>query len=204
MLNDDGSARGTGGEPRFDEGMHAQDESWMRTLTDLSAQLEHRERQELLAVAQDLVRTERARISLADRLRGAIGQEIRLELDALRVAGAVAEVGADWVELRQGPVSRAIVLLPSVRALEGLQPRVRDASGPCSRPRSLASVLREAARDRAVVSVSGGAGSRSGRIIGVGADHVELAEAPAGERSSSARAGAVVLPFSGIDAVTIS
>lgn len=154
-----------------------------RIFEDLEGQFAHHREQEMRAVSEDLTRAERARLTLADRLRGAQGRPLTLHLTtSLRVAGVLQEVGPDWVALGEGAgTARSVVPLAAVVVVEGLSPRARPAEESLLSPLGLGAVLREIARDRAVVHCETTAGALVGRISAVGADSLDLRALPTGE-----------------------
>src|SRR5690348_14990262 len=84
---------------------------WEWLFGDLEAQLDADERAGFEAELTDLVRAERAAVTLRDRLRAHVGCDVALHLvtgDVVR--GGVHDVGPDWVLLRSPGVD---VLVPS-------------------------------------------------------------------------------------------
>lgn len=154
-----------------------------RIFEDLEGQFAHHREEEIRAVSEELTRAERARLTLADRLRGAQQRRLTLHLaTAVRVAGIVQEVGPDWVVLSDGAgTARAVVPLAAVGVIDGLSPRARPAEESLLSPLGLGAVLREIARDRSVVRCETTAGTLVGRIAAVGADSLDLRPVPTGE-----------------------
>lgn len=164
-----------------------------RIFEDLEGQFAHQREEEMRAVSEELTRAERARLTLADRLRGAQGRRLTLHLaTSARVAGVVQEVGPDWVALSDGAgTARAVVPHAAVGIVDGLSPRARPAEESLLSPLGLGTVLREIARDRSVVRVETTAGMLVGRIAAVGADSLDLRPVPTGE--SAVPAGSSLL-----------
>lgn len=178
-----------------------------RIFEDLEGRFEHHEQEELRAVSEDLARAERAQLTLADRLRGAGRRELTLHVGSgLRLAGAVEEVGAEWVSLRETRTAqRAVVPLAAIGIVEGLSSRARPAEeslrSPLRSPLRLGSVLREIARDRSVVRLETTAGTVLGRIAGVGADALDVLSLPTGESSSVPGSARLTVTMSSLLAV---
>lgn len=166
-----------------------------RMIADLEAHMDRIEGEEIRAAADELGRAERARVLLADRLRGARGRPVRLHLlDGSTVAGTADEVGATWVLLRSPDGARIWVALAAIALAEGLGPRARSHTGSLP-PRSLGSVLREIARDRTLVHLTTGDLELTARIASVGSDHVDVVMLPTGEAGAVAAGGRAVIPF---------
>ena len=174
-----------------------------RIFEDLEGRFEHHEQEELRAVSEDLARAERAQLTLADRLRGAGRRELTLHVGSgLRLAGAVEEVGAEWVSLRETRTAqRAVVPLAAIGIVEGLSSRARPAEESLRAPRRRGSVLREVARDRSGVRLETTAGTVLGRIAGVGADALDVLSLPTGESSSVPGSARLTVTMSSLLAV---
>ncbi|MEE1616918.1 hypothetical protein [Brachybacterium sp. J153] len=157
-----------------------------RLLDDLSGRLAHQEREEMLAVSEDLARAERAQLTLADRLRASLDRPVVLQLsESLRLSGRVEEVSSSWMTLREDGAGRAsLVPLTAIVLLEGLSARARPLEESALAPRGLGAMLRGMARDRATVRVETRSGGITGRIADVGAELIDVVSLPTGERSS--------------------
>lgn len=168
---------------------------WEQLFADLEAQLAAGRADEARWDVAELTRAERARVNLADRLRGAVGTRVRVAVapeDPL--AGVVAEAAAQWLLLDLGAGRRAVVPTRAIRTVEGLGPRVAPPAGRLESALGLGHVLRALARDRVVASVRTDVGAVSGRLDRVGADHVDVTpDAPGGR--------AVSVPFHALLAV---
>jgi hypothetical protein len=175
---------------------------WDALFADLEAQLDREREAEQDAEVAERSRAEWARTALADRLRAHEGAELGLLLaGGHRVAGTCVDVGAEWLVLAVGP-AQALVPLHAVVAVSGLSRRVAPPPGVVLRRLGLGHALRALARDRAGVRLVTAGGDLTGTIDRVGADHLDLAEHPAGE---ARRAGAVravlAVPFAALRAV---
>lgn len=173
---------------------------WDDLFRDLEGQLEAAEVAEVAAEVADRTRRESARLRLVDRLRPAVGHEVRLQVrGGGHVAGRLDHVGAQWVLVAETAGRQALVPLTAVLAVAGVgvlssppdvEERVFDRLG-------LGSALRAIARDRAPVTLGLVDGSSlTGTVDRVGADFLELAEHGAGEpRRRGEVSGVRVVPF---------
>lgn len=167
---------------------------WDRLFDDLEAQFDAEQRSESEADLADLIRAERAGLSLADRLRAHVAAELGWGLRGTAPFEAeLLDLGADWLLLRRG-LQELVVPLDAVLEVRRLARAARPDGGAVARRLGIGSVLRRLARDRAEVGVAvignhGVAEEVVGTIDRVGADHLDLAEHPAG---TPRRAGAVI------------
>ncbi len=159
---------------------------WEGLFADLEGQLAAEERRELDDEVAERTRRERALVTLADRLAGAAGSSVRLELDTgTRVQGELADLGDGWVLLRaHGSGREQLVPTASVLTVDALGAHAGAARS--ARRFGLGYALRALSRDRATVALSlTGRGAAPGAALvgtidAVGADHLDLAEHPAG------------------------
>ena len=183
---------------------------WEGLFADLEGQLAAEERRELDDEVAERTRRERALVTLADRLAGAVGSTVRLGLGAgLHVQGDIADLGDGWVLLRDPATGREhLVPTAAVVTVSALGARVETARA--ARRFGLGYALRALSRDRATVAislsgvgasagagVSAGPGAGPGSGVGFGwsaaggsvlvgtidavrADHLDLAEHPEG------------------------
>ncbi len=155
---------------------------WEQLFADLEAQLAAAEDADFDVEVADRVRSEVARLAVADRLRAARGLPLRLDLlGGTAVSGVLAVIGPDWLLVYEYSGGEALVLLSALAAVRGL-PRI--GAQPATRGRvaariGLAHSLRQLARDRlpVVLTLVDGT-SVAGTVDRVGADHVEVAEHP--------------------------
>lgn len=176
---------------------------WERLFADLEAELEAAEHADLEAEVADRTRAELSQVRLVDRLRAVVDADLALTLPGAGAVRAVLrEVGSEWVLVEEAPGREALIPLARVLAIAGLR---RAAAPPGSEGRvvsrlGLVTALRALVRDRApvvVVLVDGGA--VHGTLDRVGADHVDVAEHPAGEpRRAGAVTGVRTVPLDAI------
>lgn len=146
-------------------------------LADLSGELEAERRAEQLLEAGELAEAEAATVTLEDRWRARIGAELALVLPGGDdVVGTVLDANAHWLLLAEGE-RRALVPSRAVVGVRGLA-RSAGAAGVVAARYSFAAALRRIARSGAVVRLDDAAGGRTGRILRVGADHLDLRADP--------------------------
>ncbi|MGC5628409.1 hypothetical protein ACPYO6_09225 [Georgenia sp. Z1344] len=146
-------------------------------LADLSGELEAERRAEQLAEAGELVEAEAATVTLEVRWRARTGAELSIALPGGDdVAGTLLDANAHWLLLAQGE-RRALVPAHAVVAVRGLG-RTAGAAGVVAARHSFAAALRRIARAGSVVRLDDTAGGRTGRIVRVGADHLDLLTDP--------------------------
>jgi hypothetical protein len=155
---------------------------WQRLFADLSAQWEEAEASTERLESTSRARAESGSVLLVDRLRGAQGTRVVLRCrGAGPVAGAVADVGPDWVLLVDERGAEVLVATPAVLAVSGLGRRtaVPAEAGAVAGRLDLRRAVRGLARDRSPVQVSLVDGAVvTGTIDRVGADFCEVAEHP--------------------------
>jgi hypothetical protein len=149
---------------------------------DLEAQGAEQEAAAEQAEEASRARAEYGRVLLADRLRGASGQQLSLTCRGVgELAGQLVDVGVDWLLLIDGQARELLVASRAVTAVAGLVAVTAPASeqGEVARRLDLRRALRGLARDRATVSclIEDG-GVLGGTVDRVGADFLELAEHP--------------------------
>jgi hypothetical protein len=158
---------------------------WEQLFADLEAQAGEQEAAAEQAEEASRARAEYGRVLLADRLRGALGQQVSLSCrGAGELAGRLVDVGVDWLLLVDGQQREVLVAAGAVNAVAGLGAVTAPASpaGHVARRLDLRRALRGLARDRAVISCQLEDGSvLSGTVDRVGADFLELAEHPLGQ-----------------------
>lgn len=176
---------------------------WDRLFEDLEAQLEEQARLERDAEVADRTRAERARITLSERLVGAVGDELTFRVrGGAAVAGELQDTGEGWLLL--ATPHRRSVLLPTaaVVGVHGLGRAPRDDTR--ARRFGLGSALRAISRDRRPVVVTDvDRADAHGTIDVVGADAFDLAEHPldAPRRAEHVRTTRTV-PFAAVATIT--
>jgi hypothetical protein len=155
---------------------------WEQLFADLEAQVAGQEAAAEQAEEASRARVEHGRVLLADRLRGASGQELSLTCrGAGELAGRLVDVGVDWLLLVDGQARELLVASRAVTSVAGLVAVTAPASeqGEVARRLDLRRALRGLARDRATVScLLEDGGMLGGTVDRVGADFLELAEHP--------------------------
>lgn len=157
-----------------------------RLLADLEAADTARLQAERRAERAECVRAERATVTIADRLRAAIGTDraVTVVVHGHQCRGRVLEVGAGWAAIDRGlgaPVLDVtdlvrpgvqLVALEGVETVTGLSSRIAGDDAPAV-GRGWGAVLRAAARARTAAAWRTRSGSTfAGTIEAVGADHV--------------------------------
>jgi len=164
---------------------------WQQLFTDLGAQFDAAEAAAERAESASRARAEVGAVRLTERLAGASGAEVVLRCrGAGRVAGAVVDVGSDWLLVAEEGGREALVAIAAVLAVTGLGRRTAVADEGVVRARfDLRRAVRALARDRSGVQVVlEDGGVVTGTVDRVGADFFELA---AHDLDEPRRAGAV-------------
>ena len=151
---------------------------WDVMLSDLESSFDAERRADLVAQSAELAEAEHASIEAVDRLRGSVGRPVHLRTrGGMPVDGVVTRVEPAYVLVDEGEGLQAIVPLAAVAMVMGLAgPAPRDAR---RRP-ALGALLREIARRGVRVRLVVGTGEVVGRLIRVGADHIDVALDPEG------------------------
>jgi hypothetical protein len=159
-------------------------ERWDDLFDDLQAQAEALAAAGRAGEVAERTRAELSRLTLVDRLRTAVGHQVRLRCAGdVSPSGVLERVGAEWALLDTGGGREALVAMTAVLAVNGVG-RLAAApdAGVVESRLGLRSALRAVARDRSVLRVSLRDGTTlDGTVDRVGADFVELAVHPAGE-----------------------
>lgn len=158
---------------------------WARLFADLEAQLQAEEADDLASEVASRTRHESGQLTLADRLRAAVGHPVRLNCaGAGELGGNLLEVGAGWLLLDEGLGREVLVNLSAVGAVQGLNQLSTSASDTAvTRRLDLRYAIRGLTRDRSTLQVLLTSGEiLTGTFDRVGSDFVELAEHLAGER----------------------
>ncbi|MDN5559317.1 MAG: hypothetical protein L0G23_07780 [Ruaniaceae bacterium] len=139
------------------------DDRWERLFADLESRVAGD------GDLPDLVEAERVAVTLQDRLRAAIGHAVSAHAGGFQIAGTLLDVGQDWILIGR-PDSDVLVPLAAITRMGPLGARQPKAG--IELP--LTSVLRALGRSGAVAVCRAGGEDFSGRIVAVGADHLEL------------------------------
>lgn len=153
---------------------------WERLFDDLEARLEAEERAAVEGEVADLVRAERARLPIRDRLRAHQGEPLTwfLVTGDPALTGRLLDVGADWVLIATGS-GEWLVPLAAVQSVAGLSRITAPDAGEVARRLGIGVILRGLSRDRAVIRVLlRGSQQVVGTIDRVGADHFDVAVHP--------------------------
>lgn len=129
------------------------------------------------------VRIETGRLTLVERLRGAIGHPVSMRCTGVGPCnGRLDRVGKDWLLVVEATGVETLVPLRSLLGVGGLGRHSSTPAGSAAVELGLRSVLRGVARDRAPVRLVLGDGTPvDGTLDRVGADYLEIAEHPVGE-----------------------
>ena len=149
---------------------------WEALFSDLEGQWAAARRAEDDALITDLAELEIGRTQLADRLRARVGDDLSLRLmDGHEVTGRVLDAAPEWLLLRSGE-RRSLV---PVSAVAGAWPlsRVAPQAGVVESRLGMVHALRVIARQGAAVRLRTRAGDVRGRVVRVGADHLDVAPA---------------------------
>jgi hypothetical protein len=149
---------------------------------DLESQFDALQDGDLYGEVADRIRAEVGKITVLDRLRGAVGTVVRVELThAEPVTGTLSRVGKDCLLLEAERYEEWLIPVTALAAVHGLGPWAEPAEGAVAAKLGLAHLLRGIARDRSPVtlfSAASGAHPVTGTIDRVGADFLEIAEHP--------------------------
>ncbi len=155
---------------------------WERLFADLEARFEAEEDAEYAADLADLVRAERSRLRLSDRLRSHLGATLTWKLEPgtgleSAVQGDLVDLGADWMLMCLSTSMRRHLLVPlrSIQWISGLSAAAQPDRSQIAKRMGITVVLRGLARDRAPLRVLMPTGQLTGTIDRVGADHIDLA-----------------------------
>lgn len=157
---------------------------WARLFADLEAQLQAEEAGDLASEVASRTRHEVGQLTMADRLRAAVGHPVRVTCTGVgELAGHLRDVGAGWLLLDEGMGREILVNLATVAAVSGLgQLSTATAETAVTRRLDLRFAVRGLARDRASLQVLLSSGEvLTGTFDRVGSDFAELAEHQSGE-----------------------
>lgn len=176
---------------------------WELLFGDLEAQWHEANQLDLERHVNELARVEASQLTLAEALRGSVGQPISLAMcNGTAFHGEVQRVEPQWMLLSED--TRSVVIpLAKVLRVQGLgTQRARAAS---KIQYSLAAALRVLARNRSAVVLeldTAHPASIRGVLDQVGADYVQLMQLADGvSRDRGNRQGNVVVPLGSIAAI---
>ncbi|WP_405056226.1 hypothetical protein OG474_26230 [Kribbella sp. NBC_01505] len=151
---------------------------WDALFEDLESQFDALQEGDLYGEVADRIRTELSKITVLDRLRGAVDSVIRIELTGTEpLQGLLTRVGKDCLLIEAGR-EEWLVPVSALVAVHRLGPWAEPAVGAVAGKLGLAHLLRGIARDRSLVTVFCGGIPITGTIDRVGADFLEVAEHP--------------------------
>lgn len=180
---------------------------WEALFNDMEAQFAEGDRLSMETEISERARAEASALCLADRLRGAVGSEVKVHLvSGAVIDGALTYAGADALVLSDG---RYQTLIPHFAVAEytGLGRLAVSEPSVVRRAIGLSHALRGLARDRTEVSILFQSGGRSdpgvaGVIDGVGRDYFDVAALRPGEsRRASAVRHVSTVPFQALAAI---
>jgi hypothetical protein len=179
---------------------------WDALFADLDAQAEALSRANRAAEVDERARIEVAALGLLERLRPAVGADVRLQCaGALTLSGVLGRLGPNWLLLDEGAGREALVCLSALHGVSGLS---RLSAAPDSMPivesrLGLGHVLRGVARDRSAVRICRVDGSVIDATIDrAGADFLEAALHPAAEpRRRTEVREVIVVPYAALAAI---
>lgn len=149
---------------------------------DLESQFDALQDGDLYGEVAERTRAEVGKITVLDRLRGAVGTVVRVELvNASPVQGELVRVGKDCLLLEADRYEEWLIPAAALTAVHGLGLWAEPAEGAVAAKLGLAHLLRGIARDRSPVTLfclGVGGHPVTGTIDRVGADFVEIAEHP--------------------------
>ncbi len=158
---------------------------WDGLFADLEAQAAALSVAERSAEVEDRTRSETGRLSIAERLRPAIGSQVRLRcLGGVAVAGHLRRAHPEWLLVEEPAGREALVACSAVVSVAGLGrfSAVPGSESAVQARLGLRYALRMVARDRSGLRMYlADASVLDGTLDRVGADFVEVAVHAAGE-----------------------
>lgn len=158
---------------------------WQRLFDDLEAQASALSDAERAAEVQDRTRFEVGRLGLIDRLRPALGDQLRLRcLGGVSVIGVLRRAHPEWLLLDESAGREVLVAGAAISSVAGLgrSSGAPDAGSVVEARLGLRYALRTLARDRSGLRIHLADGSMLDATLDrVGADFVEVAVHAGGE-----------------------
>ncbi len=147
---------------------------WQSLFHDLELELEALHQQQRVSETREHIRANMAEISLADRLRGNVENELQFLLrDGLTVRGNLTRCYPQWSLIKNSDVE-ALVPTTAIAAVRGLENLTAPPSGPTANRLTLGHALRALARDRSSVEVRTTGGQFVGIFGLIGQDWAQL------------------------------
>ncbi len=163
---------------------------WDDLFADLEAQADSMERTERSIEIGELTRIEVGSIGLLERLRPALGRDLRVRcLGGFAMSGPLVRVAPQWGLIDEGQGRESVLALGSVISIAGLGrlSAPPGAGGAVESHLSIRQALRAVAADRSLAQLWLSDGSvRSGTVDRVGKDFLELSLHAPGEARRSA------------------
>lgn len=188
------------------------DMRWTVLFEDFEAQLAAASVADNFARATELARIEASAVTVADRLRAATGDDVRLVLqDGRSIVGMVQDVANEWLLMtgdlgtRRG--GQTLIPVAAIDVVHRLGWHVSPERSPVRARLGLGHTLRALARDRVTVRVGLASADLVGRIDRVGKDHLDLnprIETGSGRMADRAGQGSglVLIPFGALMCVS--
>ena len=180
---------------------------WNDLFADLEAQLQFGHWEAVEQDAAELTRGLWAELSVMDRLRGALGQPVRLLLtDGQTKALELKSVGPSWIG-GMDAMSSLILMREAILGIDTVLSRAVVPSRPLQAGPSVLAIYRALARRREPVQVISRSGLTlaEGTIDRVGKDHIDVALHARDEfRRSTAMRGSRIIPTEAIQLVRAS
>ena len=149
---------------------------WDTLFADLESRFEAERRAGLAAESAELAEADAATVVLADRLRARAGQPVRLRTRAgHQVDGVLRQARSRFLLVDEESGVRALVPVEAVATASPLG-GVATPSGEVERRTGVGTVLRALARQGARVRLVLATGEVVGRLVRVGADHVDVVQ----------------------------
>jgi len=136
---------------------------WQSLFHDLELELEALHQQQQVSEIREHIRANMAEISLADRLRGNVENDLQFLLrDGLTVRGSLVRCYPQWSLIKSSDVE-ALIPAIAIAAVRGLENPTAPPSGPTASRLTLGHALRALARDRSSVEVR----TTGGQFVGI-------------------------------------
>lgn len=150
---------------------------WDVLIQDLSDRFDYLSRQNGTDMVPDLVRAERASITLLHRLLGSVNCDVVVTCHGGgSVSGELTQVRANWLLVAERTPARlsSIIPLSSIQSVQGLGSQVVQSDDSTPGGLTFLAVLRQLGQSRLPVTLALGATAVSGYIAAVGRDWLDL------------------------------